>query len=79
MGTGEVSFVPPYLADVDPWMGETANENYYVSVSGSDILPDMHLGRLPVKTQAETTALVNKIIAYEGGAIVGIGIRTCYL
>jgi hypothetical protein len=58
-------FVPPYLADVDPGFGETAADNRFVSVSGSDFLPDMHLGRLPARSAAEATAMVNKIIAYE--------------
>lgn len=65
MGRGEVSYIPPYLADVDPWLGETAADNRYVAVHGDDIFPDLFLGRLPVKTAAETTAMVDKIIAYE--------------
>jgi len=64
LGRGEVNFIPPYLADVDPWMGETAADNRYVSVSGDDVFPDLYLGRLPVKTAPEATTLVNKILAY---------------
>lgn len=58
-------YVPPYLADVDPGIGETAADNRFVSVSGSDFLPDMHLGRLPARSAAEATAMVSKILAYE--------------
>jgi hypothetical protein len=65
LGDRRPEFIPPYLADVDYWIGETAADNRYVSVSGDDILPDMALGRLPVNTPAETTAMVNKILAYE--------------
>ena len=65
LGRGEISYLPPYLADVDPWMGETVADNRYVTVHGDDIFPDLFLGRLPVKTAAETTAIVNKILAYE--------------
>ncbi len=61
---GEPSYIPPYLADVDPWLGETAADNRYVCVSGSDILPDMHLGRLPVKTVEQAVGLVDKILNY---------------
>jgi uncharacterized repeat protein (TIGR01451 family) len=64
-GRQEPNYVPPYLADVDPWMGETAADNRYVCVSGEDIMPDMHLGRLPVKTSAEASAMVSKILGYE--------------
>lgn len=63
-GRGETVYIPPYLADVDPWLGETAADNRYVAVSGGDILPDMHLGRFPVKTIAEATAMVEKALDY---------------
>jgi len=63
-GWGEPSFIPPYFEDIDPWLGETAADNRYVCVSGGDILPDMHLGRLPVRTASEAEALVAKIITY---------------
>ncbi len=59
------TFIPPYLADVDPWGGETAADNRYVTVDGQDILPDMLIGRLPVKTLAEAQAVVDKIVQYE--------------
>ncbi len=65
-GIGEPNYIPPYLADVDPYMVETAADNRYVSVSGPDFLPDMALGRLPVRSPQETADLVSKIIAYEG-------------
>ncbi len=59
------TFIPPYLADVDPWAGETAADNRYVAVDGQDTLPDMLIGRLPVKTLAETQTVVDKIVQYE--------------
>jgi uncharacterized repeat protein (TIGR01451 family) len=64
-GWGEPNFVPPYLAYVDRWIGEVAADNRYVCVSGDDVFPDMHLGRLPVKTSAEASAVVDKILSYE--------------
>jgi uncharacterized repeat protein (TIGR01451 family) len=64
-GTGEISFIPPYLADVDPWIGEAPADNRYVCVSGADILPDMHLGRLPAKTGTDASAMIDKIVNYE--------------
>jgi uncharacterized repeat protein (TIGR01451 family) len=70
IGLGEPNYVPPYLADVDPVVGETAADNRYVCVSGDDILPDMHLGRLPAKTAAQAEAMVAKIVAYEQAALV---------
>lgn len=64
-GTGAQTFIPPYLANVDPVLGETAADNRYVTVVGDDTLPDLHLGRLPVNSQSELTAMLDKIIAYE--------------
>jgi len=59
------TFIPPYLADVDPWAGETAADNRYVTIDGDDDLPDLLIGRLPVKTLAEAQAMVDKIVRYE--------------
>lgn len=64
-GSSPPTYIPPYLADVDLWIGETAADNRFVSISGSDVLPDMHLGRLAVNSPAEATAIVNKILSYE--------------
>jgi hypothetical protein len=63
------NLIPPYLADVDPWWGEVPTDNLYVSVDSlADYLPDMAVGRLPVNTAAETTAVITKILAYESVA-----------
>ncbi|MFZ1265605.1 MAG: C25 family cysteine peptidase [Anaerolineae bacterium] len=70
------SFLPPYLADVDPWMGETAADNRYALLDGGaqgggDILPDLLVGRLPVNTIAETHIVVDKIVRYETSPFPG--------
>ena len=59
------TFIPPYLAVVDPWLGETAADNRYATVDGNDALPDLVVGRLPVNSAAEAQTVVNKIVAYE--------------
>lgn len=64
-GFGRTSYIPPYLARLDPWMGETATDNRYVTLAGSDNLPEMMLGRLSVNSASETSIVVNKILAYE--------------
>ncbi len=59
--------LPPYLAYVDPWLGEVPTDNLYVSVDSlADYLPDMAVGRLPVNNVADVTAFANKILTYEG-------------
>ncbi|GIW02744.1 C25 family cysteine peptidase [Roseiflexus sp.] len=75
-GAKNVNLIPPYLAMVDPWLGETACETCYAQLDGErptdDRLPDVWLGRLPAKSVAEVQLLVAKIIRYEtspsGGA-----------
>lgn len=71
-GRNNATLIPPYLAMVDPWLGETACEFCYAQLDGadprSDPLPDLALGRLPVKNVAELRALVAKIIGYETGS-----------
>lgn len=64
-GTSLPNLIPPYLIDVDPWIGETAADNRYVSVDGPDNLPDMSIGRIPARTPAEVAAVVDKILTYE--------------
>ena len=64
-GYGSANYVPPYLAMVDPWLGETAADNRYAAVSGDDPLPDVLLGRLPVNSAAEAATVVQKILDYE--------------
>jgi hypothetical protein len=63
--TGQPYFIPPYLVDVDPYMGETAADNRYAAVSGDDILPDMYIGRFPVRTVGEAQSMVDNVINYE--------------
>lgn len=67
LGNGITNYIPPYLSETD-YIGETANENWFVCVSGSDSIPDMYLGRLPVKTTAKLEIVINKILNYENTA-----------
>ena len=55
----------------DPWIGETAADNRFVAFSGPESIPDMILGRLPVNTTAQASAIVAKIVAYEQTPVVG--------
>ena len=65
LDNSSATFIPPYLADVDPWAGETASDNRYVTLEGEDNLPEMLIGRLPVNSLAETQTVVEKIVGYE--------------
>lgn len=70
-GNSPPSFIPPFLAMADPWDGETAADNRYVSFSGAGSIPQMMLGRLPASSVADAEAMVSKIIAYEQDSPVG--------
>lgn len=66
------TYIPPYLADVDAFTDETAADNRYVAVHGSDALPDMALGRLPVNSLAEAQAVISKIVQAETNPAPGL-------
>ena len=71
LADSKITWLPPYLADADPWIGEVAADNRYVAVDGDDFLPDMLIGRLPVNTLAEAQTVINKITAYETKPFLG--------
>ncbi len=64
-GYNAQNFIPPYMAHVDPWWGETAADNQYVSWEEENALPEMLIGRLAVNSPAEAATVVDKIIRYE--------------
>ncbi|MEW6716774.1 MAG: C25 family cysteine peptidase [Chloroflexota bacterium] len=59
-------YMPPYLAFLDLSQGEVDSANQLAMLVGDDILPDVHIGRLPVNNTTELNTVINKIIAYEG-------------
>jgi hypothetical protein len=69
--SSSVTYIPPFLADVDPLAGETAADNRYVCLEGTDNLPEMAVGRLPVNSLEEANTVVDKIIAYELNPYLG--------
>ena len=66
-----ITYVPSYTFET-AILGTTTTDDWFVSVNGSDdFLPDMFLGRIPVKTQAELDAIVNKWQRYSQAALTG--------
>ncbi|MBN2007842.1 T9SS type A sorting domain-containing protein [candidate division KSB1 bacterium] len=63
LGKGDQNFVPTYLFR-PIFSGESASDNWFVCVSGDDNIPDMQIGRLPVKSVDELSVVVEKIIEY---------------
>ncbi len=74
-GRANPNLIPPFLAKVDPWIGETACESCFVQIDGNDplndLLPDMAIGRLPVASADALAGLVAKIVRYETAAPAG--------
>ena len=62
-GYGVKSYVPAYLYNYTG-LGEVPSDNWFADVN-EDVLPEMNIGRIPAKTAAEVTAVVNKIISHE--------------
>ncbi|MEJ5200454.1 MAG: C25 family cysteine peptidase, partial [Anaerolineae bacterium] len=63
--TTRPTYIPPYLAPVDPWVYSTPAENWFVTVSGDDDLPDMYLGRFPVGSLTQAQLMVARVLSYE--------------
>jgi hypothetical protein len=67
LGLGDVDFVPTKL--IDTVYLETASEDWFVDFN-NDGLPEMAIGRLPVRTVEESEVLVSKIVGYQQAAPV---------
>lgn len=64
-GLGDYDFVPTKLVDTTYF--ETAADDWFVDFNG-DGLPEMAIGRLPVRTLEQAQAVIAKIISYEQSA-----------
>ncbi len=65
-----INYIPTYTFHTSE-MGETPTDNWFVSVSGDDPLPDLFLGRIPIRTQAELDAVINKLRRYPQALLDG--------
>ncbi|NPA90201.1 MAG: hypothetical protein GXO55_01930 [Chloroflexi bacterium] len=65
LGYHPANILPPYLAPVDPWLGETAADALYGEVDGDNRLPELIVGRWPVDSAEQLAQLVQKILRYE--------------
>lgn len=82
--SGRIFAIPPYMANVDPYINETSCEQCFAQLNGDDpvtgddpqavdpksnfFAADIWLGRFPVRNETELAAMVNKIVAYETSA-----------
>jgi hypothetical protein len=67
-GQPDATFIPPYLVEADPWLGEVACDTCYTRLDADDVrddpLPNLPIGRFPVRSLAEAELLVRKSVAY---------------
>ena len=62
LGAGDFDLVPSKLIDTDYL--ETASDDWFVDFKDEG-LPELSVGRLPVRTESEARALVDKIVAND--------------
>ncbi len=73
LGLGSISFVPtPYARTADN-VGFAPADPLLADIDG-DRLPDLPIGRLPVRTPEELAITSDKILAYEGGRVAGTAV-----
>jgi hypothetical protein len=63
MGLGG-NYIPPIMVQTAQW-GSAPADNIYACVSGDDELPDLFVGRLPVRSNSQLDAVIDKIIGGE--------------
>jgi hypothetical protein len=70
LGLGDFDFQPTKLVETS--FLKTASDDWYVDADG-DGVPEIPIGRLPVRSVADAQAVVSKIVGYEQGNGTGIG------
>ncbi len=65
-----LDFVPVHMRQTVEF-GSAASDFWYTLLDGEDNVPDVFLGRLPVREKKELKLIVDKIINYEQGHVTG--------
>ena len=68
---GDVDFIPIHTSDRKSFDEQITTDNWYVCISGDDLMPDIMLGRLPAKNTNELNIMIDKIIQYEQDPLYG--------
>ena len=58
-GTSHTNWMPAFQDGISMY------DEWYVRVEGTDVLPDLAIGRLPVQTAAAADGVVDKLISYD--------------
>lgn len=62
-GSAAPEIVPPILRNIGGL--EEPSDNDYVAVVGGDVLPEMFVGRLPIRSAADANTIITNIVNYE--------------
>ncbi|MBN1304051.1 MAG: carboxypeptidase regulatory-like domain-containing protein [Anaerolineales bacterium] len=65
LGVDSLSFIPSLYAETGEFAKYSPVDGLYADVDGDNV-PDLAIGRFPVRTQVELGYMVNKTLAYEG-------------
>jgi PKD repeat protein len=77
LGSSLPDLTPVYYQDT-PLLGQTPIDNWYTKVSGNDNYPDIILGRIPARNEADLITVINKVQAYEQ-SLMGSWLRRAVL
>jgi hypothetical protein len=64
LNSGSISFIPTLYIATDALVQFAPSDPLFADIDG-DLVPDVALGRFPVRTAAELETLVNKTLAYD--------------
>lgn len=67
LGEGFANFVPTQIIESASF-GQVPSDNWFVTVSGDDPLPDLLVGRLAVQSAQQTEEVIDKLIRYDQSA-----------
>lgn len=73
LGRGSISFVPTLYGATGPYVGHAPLDAKYADVD-DDNVPDLRLGRLPVRTRAELANAIDKTLRYATAAYGGTAV-----
>ena len=65
-----LDLIPVYMRQTYSF-GAAASDHWYALLDGDDEIPDLHVGRLPVRRPEELEIAIDKILRYESGAESG--------
>ncbi|MCP4550112.1 MAG: T9SS type A sorting domain-containing protein [bacterium] len=61
--------IPTYNESHTSYSGE--GDHYYTKLDGSDVLSDVHLGRISIQSTSDLDVIINKIVNYESAPPTG--------